>query len=109
VALRWGQGILVSADTRVSAGPYAFYEEQKLFPILFSSEGKQSDLAIVAGAGDAALVKQGSNLIKNEFREWYENRYQEVANPSVEEVEKMVKNIQVNIQLLRATEVRSRG
>ena len=64
VALVWGRGVLVSADSRASTG-FVYHEERKVYPIYIVHDDKEYDLAIVAGAGDAALVKQGFHVIES--------------------------------------------
>ncbi|OYT51640.1 MAG: hypothetical protein B6U73_01540 [Desulfurococcales archaeon ex4484_204] len=67
IALVWGQGVLVSADSRASSG-LVFHEEKKIKPIFFLKGGKELGLGIAGGAGDAVLVKQGFRVIELAFK-----------------------------------------
>ena len=95
VALVWGRGVLVSADSRASSG-FVFHEERKIKPIFFVyNDGKELDLGIVGGAGDATLVKQGFSAIESVFRLWFENTgSREDRNPFADEIEDIVAGIE---------------
>ncbi len=92
VALVWGPGVLVSADSRASGG-LVFHEERKVYPIYAPLDEGEVDLAIAAGAGDAALVKQGFRLIETVFKSWLEG-LDEPRNPSSQEVEEIVGEVE---------------
>jgi len=64
IALRWGNGILVTADTRVSSMIGIMREEKKIFPIGFYINGEEYDLALLAGSGDATIIKQNMENIQ---------------------------------------------
>ena len=91
VALVWGRGVLVSADSRASTG-IVFHEERKIEPIYFGSGDDELDLAIAGGAGDAALVKSGFDVIKEVFSSWIENV--ERRNPDDSELRSIVRTIE---------------
>ena len=51
IALVWGHGVLVTADSRASSG-FIYHEEKKIKPIYFVySNSKELDLGIAGGAG----------------------------------------------------------
>ncbi len=110
VALVWGRGVLVSADSRASSGP-VFHEERKVKPIYFVREGVETDLALVGGAGDAALVKQGFGLVESVFRSWFDGVVAGEGagrNPSVEEFEGIVRAVESRL-MDRYRELRRMG
>jgi 20S proteasome alpha/beta subunit len=108
VALRWGQGVLVTSDARVSSGPL-IYEEQKIFKIsLPAKTGEEIDLAVMAGAGDAALIKQGYAIIGEEFKKWLDKQPSEIVYPSAEDIANIVNSIQSRL-LERFCELRKFG
>lgn len=106
IALVWGRGVLVTADSRVSGG-YVVHEERKIYPIYFVVDGREYDLAVVAGAGDAALVKQGFYLVRDVFREWF-NGLSEKRAPSDGEVTMLVGRIE-KLLMSRYRDLRSLG
>jgi len=68
VAFVWGPGVVVSADTRVS-GPVVYGEERKVDVVrVRMGDGRVLTPAVVAGAGDGALVKQSFTLVEQTFR-----------------------------------------
>ena len=83
LALVWGRGVVVTADTRASAGPI-YGEERKVYPIYTVAGGEELDLAVVAGAGYSALVKQGVELIRSVYMDWFRG-VGEARNPTREE------------------------
>jgi len=108
LALVWGRGVLVTADSRASTG-IVFHEERKIQPIYFVHEGEEYDLAVVGGSGDSALVKQGFTIIRSIFKQWFaEKGFKEKRNPFVEEVENIVSEIESRL-LLRYRNLRSVG
>jgi len=109
VALVWGRGVLVSADSRASSG-FVFHEERKIKPIFFVyNDGKELDLGIVGGAGDATLVKQGFSAIESVFRLWFENTgSREDRNPFADEIEDIVAGIEFRL-MRRYRELRDIG
>jgi len=50
LALVWGRGVLVTADSRASTG-ILFHEEKKIQPVYFIHEGEEYDLAVIGGSG----------------------------------------------------------
>ncbi len=54
----WGKGVVLVSDSRASIWPM-LEEEHKLHPIFWTRGDVELDLGVAAGAGDAALVKQG--------------------------------------------------
>ena len=108
VALVWGRGILVSADSRASTG-FVYHEERKVYPIYIVHDDKEYDLAIVAGAGDVALVKQGFHVIERVFREWFFHvGLKEGRNPRASEVGEIVGEIERRL-IQRYCELRNVG
>ena len=93
IALVWGSGVLVSADSRASTG-YVIHEEKKIYPIYVINGKDEYDLAILAGAGDAALVKQGFLIIEKEFHRWFSGLQNQKRNPTQEEIEELVSHIE---------------
>ncbi len=92
IALVWGTGILVSADSRVSGG-YVIHEEKKIYPVYFTRNDVDYNLAVLAGAGDAALVKQGFYMAENVFREWLDT-LDVKRNPSSRELDDIISEIE---------------
>ncbi|MEL9990579.1 MAG: hypothetical protein QXP98_00470 [Thermoproteus sp.] len=86
----YGRGVVVFADSR-AAGPDVAYEERKIYPVYLVKEGEEVDLAVAAGAGDAALVKQGFERIESAFKGFYEK---EGRCPTDAEVQKIVNRLQ---------------
>ena len=109
IALVWGRGVLVSADSRASSG-FVFHEEKKIKPLFFVySNGKELDLGIAGGAGDAALVKQGFRVIESVFKSWFENAgSKEDRNPFADEIEDIVADIESRL-IARYRELRGMG
>ena len=108
IALVWGDGVLVSSDSRASSG-FVFHEEKKIKPIYFIIDEEEYDLAIAGGAGDATLVKQGFRIIEDTFREWFNSvGFKEKRNPYTEEVESIVSNIEQKL-MRRYRELRDIG
>ncbi len=109
IALVWGQGVLVSADSRASSG-FVFHEERKIRPIYFVyGNDKELDLGIAGGAGDATLVKQGFRIIELAFRSWFESiGSKEDRNPFADEVEDIVSDIESRL-IVRYRELREVG
>ncbi len=109
IALVWGRGVLVSADSRASSG-LVFHEEKKIKPIYFVYDSdKELDLGIAGGAGDAILVKQGFRVIELAFKSWFENiGSKEDRNPSADEVEGIVESIESKL-ISRYRELRGMG
>ena len=108
IALVWGRGVLVSADSRASTG-FVYHEERKVYPIYIVHDDEEFDLAIVAGAGDAALVKQGFHMIGRVFKEWFFHvGLKEGRNPRVSEVEEIVGEIERRL-IQRYCELRNVG
>jgi hypothetical protein len=93
IALRWGNGILVTADTRVSSFVGIMREERKVFPIVFYKNGEEYDLALVAGSGDAAIIKQNMENIQKIFGTWFTS-LQKPRNPKEDEIEEIVEEIE---------------
>jgi len=107
IALVWGQGVLVSADSRASSG-LVFHEERKILPIYIDKD-RELYLGIAGGAGDAALVKQGFRIIESCFRSWFEKIRSKVnRNPSDDEVEDIVSDIESRL-IARYKELRDVG
>jgi hypothetical protein len=106
VALVWGSGVLVTSDSRASTG-LVFHEERKVYPIYSSIDGGELDLAIAAGAGDAALVKQGFKMVEGVFREWLSD-VGEPRNPSLGELEAIVSRVEERL-MERYRRLRSLG
>ncbi len=88
LALVWGRGVLVTADSRASTGP-VFHEERKVYPVFHGEGDEQLGLAVLAGSGDAALVKQGFELIDGLFKRWLEEAG-EPRNPDAGELRGIV-------------------
>lgn len=65
IVLKWlvkeGEAIVMSSDSRVTAGPVA-YEIRKIYPIILKTEDKEVPLAIAGGAGEATVIKQSYRL-----------------------------------------------
>ncbi len=95
IALVWGRGILVSADSRASSG-WVFHEERKIKPVFFVlDDGRELNLGIVGGSGDAVLVKQGFSIIESAFRAWFERVGSgEGRNPFTDEFDDVVADIE---------------
>ncbi len=108
IALVWGEGVLVSSDSRASVGP-VYHEERKIKPIYFRAGDKEIDLAIAGGAGDAVLVKQGFQLIEAVFRDWFERvGSRESRNPYSSEFIDIVSTIESRL-MTRYSELRGVG
>ncbi|RLG80949.1 MAG: hypothetical protein DRO09_02505 [Thermoprotei archaeon] len=108
IALVWGQGVLVSADSRASSG-LVFHEERKIKPIFFLKGGKELGLGIAGGAGDAVLVKQGFRVIELAFKSWFEKvGSREGRNPFADEVGDIVTGIESRL-IARYRELRGVG
>lgn len=108
IALVWGRGILVSADSRASSG-FVFHEERKICPIFFISGGKEYYLGIAGGSGDTVLVKQGFKIIRSAFRSWFESiGLKERRNPFLDEIEDIVGDIESRL-INRYRELRDVG
>lgn len=108
IGLVWGRGVLVSADSRASSG-VVFHEERKIKPIYFATGDKEYDLAVVGGAGDAVLAKQGFGVVERVFREWFEHvGVKEGRNPSSDELEEIISEIESRL-LRRYRELRGLG
>lgn len=109
IALVWGRGVLVSADSRASAG-LVIHEERKIKPIYFTrGDGEELGLGIAGGAGDAALVKQGFRVIEAGFRSWFDRvGSREGRNPTAEEVDGIVADIESRL-MRRYRELRGLG
>ncbi|MHA1595524.1 MAG: hypothetical protein ACTSXX_12430 [Candidatus Baldrarchaeia archaeon] len=108
IALVWGHGILVSADSRASSG-LIFHEERKITPIYFTLDDEEFDLAVAGGAGDATLVKQGFRTIESTFKSWFEEvGSKEKRNPFADEVETIVSDIESKL-IERYRELRMMG
>ncbi|HDD25985.1 MAG TPA: hypothetical protein ENF75_02725, partial [Acidilobales archaeon] len=95
IALVWGQGVLVSADSRAST-PLVFHEERNIKPIYFTLGNEENlYLAVAGGAGDATLVKQGFDLMESVFKSWFDSvGLRERRNPSVNELKEIVSSIE---------------
>ena len=72
VGLVLGNGVLMVSDSRATLG-YIAEEQRKLHPIYFVDNGKEIDLAVVGGSGDATLVKQAFQLIERAFIRAYKS------------------------------------
>ena len=92
IAMIWGDGVVVTADVRASSG-YIMHEEKKLYPISVDVGKDELDLAVVGGSGDSALVKQGADLIKSEFFEWFDRRKTQ-RHPTLLELNQIVSGIE---------------
>ena len=93
MALVWGLGVVVTADTRATAGPI-YGEERKIYPIYLNIGDEELDLAVVAGAGDSALIKQGVQLMRRVYIEWSKELGNEVRNPTEDESLRIVERIE---------------
>ena len=93
MALVWGSGIVVTADTRATAGPI-YGEERKIYPIYINVGNEELDLAVVAGAGDSALIKQGAQLIRRTYIEWFRSIGNKARNPTEDESLRIVEGIE---------------
>ena len=94
IALVWGSGVLVSSDSRASNG-LVFHEERKIKPIFFGAGDNEIDLAVVGGAGDATLVKQGFRVVESSFKAWFDRiGSKESRNPYGDEIEGIVSDIE---------------
>ena len=109
IALVWGRGVLVSADSRASTG-VVFHEEKKIKPIYIVTENREEyDLAVAGGAGDSALVKQGFKVFDYVFRSWFERvGSKEGRNPFSHEIEDIVSEAESKL-MSRYRELRSMG
>ncbi|MEM3795552.1 MAG: hypothetical protein QW429_06720, partial [Thermoprotei archaeon] len=70
VAFVLGRGVVVSADTRASGG-VVYGEERKIEVVRVGVGGGVVEPAVVAGSGDAALVKQGFGVVGRAFEKWF--------------------------------------
>ncbi|MCG3110057.1 hypothetical protein L3N51_02354 [Metallosphaera sp. J1] len=84
-----GQGVIFASDSRATSGA-VFEEERKILPI-FVMDKQEVDLAVVAGAGNASIVKQSFQIISRHFTGYYQNM--KVA-PEGEELDRLVDQIQ---------------
>jgi len=107
IALRWGNGILVTADTRVSSMIGIMREEKKIFPIGFYINGEEYDLALLAGSGDATIIKQNMENIQKIFENWFIS-LQKPRSPKEDEMEKIVHEIE-NYLINRYSELKNAG
>jgi len=109
VGFVWGPGVLVASDSRASGGP-VFFEERKVRPIFFLAEdGREFDLALVGGAGDAAVAKQGFLVVERVFREWFVRvGVREGRNPLAGEFEELVGEVESRL-MRRYRELRGLG
>ena len=102
-----GDGVLVSADSRASSGP-VYHEERKIYPVVLRSRaGEELHLAVVGGAGDAALVKQGFSVVEAAFRKWLEASGSG-ANPDWEGLRAVVSEVESAL-IERYSRLRSMG
>ena len=107
VALVTGDGVLVSADSRASSG-LVYHEERKIRPVMLRSpSGEQLYLAVVGGAGDAALVKQGFSVVEDAFRRWLETTRSD-RNPDEEGLRAVVSDVESAL-MERYSRLRSMG
>jgi len=90
LAMVVGRGVVVAADTRVS-GDHVYGEERKVYPVYTEKDGREIDLAVVAGSGSSSLVKRGCELIRDRFLEFAESYGR---NPSEGEVRRLVEEIE---------------
>ncbi len=108
IGIVWGNGVLVSADSKASSG-YIFHEERKIHPVYFVLNDKEYDLAVLAGAGDAAIVKQGFQIISDVFREWFNSiGSREDRNPTDDELKEIVAEVEYKL-MNRYRDLRSLG
>lgn len=108
IAVVWGKGVLVTSDSRASSG-YVYHEERKIYPVYFYLNGEELDLAVLAGSGDSAIVKQGFQIANNVFRNWFEEVGKvEERNPNEDEMDKIVNEIERRL-MRRYRELRSYG
>ncbi len=109
IALVWGHGVLVSADSRASSG-IVFHEEKKIKPIFYVLDNnKELDLGIMGGAGDATLVKQGFRMVESVFKAWFESiGLKERRNPFADEIDDIVSNIESRL-IARYSDLRGMG
>lgn len=73
IGMVWGDGVLVVGDNRVVDGSTA-HSERKVMPIYAVDGSENIGLAIVSGAGDGALVKQGFEVVSSAFTRHYKER-----------------------------------
>jgi len=108
IAIVWGSGVLVSADSRASSG-YIFHEERKIYPVYFILNDREYDLAVLAGAGDVAIVKQGFQIISDVFKEWFNSvGSKEGRNPTDDELKEIVAEAEYKL-MNRYRDLRSLG
>lgn len=85
------EGIIISSDSQATVGPVT-YRVKKIVPIMLDEE----PLALVAGAGDTALVKKATEaaeeiLIKNSIREW------NAKTPSYDQFKQAISEIETSL------------
>ncbi len=72
IVLKWltaeGESVVIGSDSRVTYGPIA-YEAKKIYPIYFTHDGEEIDLAVAGGAGDSSLAKYGYMLAETVLKE----------------------------------------
>jgi len=110
IALKWlveeGEAVVISSDSRVTAGPVA-YETRKIYPIVLRAEGKEVPLAIAGGAGEATVIKQSYRLCEKiltelALKEW------KGRTPTFEQFEDAVYQIESTL-IKRFRELREQG
>lgn len=84
------QGILFASDSRATSGA-VFEEERKILPVFVMKDKQEIDLAVVAGAGNASIVKQSFQVISRYFTGYYERQGQP---PEGDELDRLVDDIQ---------------
>lgn len=112
LALKWltdrFSGVVVASDSRATVGPGIIsYEVTKVYPIVLRVGDDVVPLAIVAGAGDAALVKQGYELCGRVLREMAVREW-DSSVPSFEQFRGAVESIESSL-ISRLGELRKHG
>jgi len=92
----YGNGVVIFADSK-AASPEVAYEERKIMPIYLDVGGEEVDLAAVAGAGDAALVKKGFAVVKRAFVQFYREKGRHPSSEEVEDIMGKVERRLVNL------------
>jgi len=110
IVLKWiskgKEGVVMSSDSKVTIGPIS-YETRKVYPILLRVDEKNVPLAIVGGAGDASLIKQGYRICESVLRNLAVKEWNKMT-PSFEQFEEAVKQIE-SILIPRFRELREQG
>ncbi|MEM2099967.1 MAG: hypothetical protein QXV37_01415 [Candidatus Jordarchaeaceae archaeon] len=98
IALKWltgeGEGVLISSDSKVTAGPIA-YEVRKIYPIYFTYNDVEIDLAVAGGAGDSSVVKQGYMIAESVLKDY--SRRVNFRNLTFEEFGEAVRDIETKL------------